>query len=79
MPTKSFQFKLLDFAYIQYGNRKVVSRILLNRFMVVYNHLVVVHTGPKANTNKTQTQADLRGSPKPGTSTEAADCILMEE
>jgi hypothetical protein len=39
----------------------------------------VVHTGPKANTNKTQTQADLRGSPKPGTSTEAADCILMEE
>ena len=24
-------------------------------------------------------QADLRGSPKPGTSTEAADCILMEE
>ena len=24
-------------------------------------------------------QADLRGSPKPGTSTEAADCILLEE
>ena len=24
-------------------------------------------------------QTDLRGSPKPGTSTEAADCILMEE
>jgi hypothetical protein len=39
----------------------------------------VAHTGPKVNTNKTQTQADLRGSPKPGTSTEAADCILMEE
>lgn len=39
----------------------------------------VAHTGLKANTNKTQTQADLRGSPKPGTSTEAADCILMEE
>jgi len=39
----------------------------------------VAHTGPKANTNKTQTQADLRGSPKPGTSTEATDCILMEE
>ena len=24
-------------------------------------------------------QADLRGSPKPGTSTETADCILLEE
>ena len=24
-------------------------------------------------------QADLRGSPKPGTSTEATDCILLEE
>ena len=24
-------------------------------------------------------QTDLRGSPKPGTSTEAADCILLEE
>jgi hypothetical protein len=39
----------------------------------------VAHTGPKANTNKTQTQADLRCFPKPGTSTEAADCILMEK
>jgi hypothetical protein len=40
---------------------------------------VVVHTGSKANTKKNTKQADLRGSPKPGTSTEAADCILLEE
>ncbi|XP_011006848.1 PREDICTED: ankyrin-3-like [Populus euphratica] len=40
--------------------------------------LSVVHSGPKANTNKTQT-TDLRGSPKSGTSMEAADCILLEE
>ena len=39
----------------------------------------VVHTGPKANTNKKHKQANLRGSPKPGTSTETADCILLEE
>jgi hypothetical protein len=38
-----------------------------------------VHIGPKANTNKIQKQADLRGSPQPGTSTEVADCILLEE
>jgi len=38
-----------------------------------------VHTGPKANTNKKHKQADLRGSPKTGTSMEAADCILLEE
>jgi len=41
--------------------------------------LSVVHTGLKANINKKHKQADLRGSPKPGTSTEAADCILLEE
>ena len=41
--------------------------------------LSVVHTGLKANTNKKHKQADLRGSPKSGTSTEAADCILLEE
>jgi len=38
----------------------------------------VVHTGLKANTNKIQTSR-FTWFPKPGTSTEAADCILLEE
>ena len=40
--------------------------------------IFVVHTGPKANTKITQTSR-FTWFPKPGTSTEAADCILMEE
>jgi len=39
---------------------------------------IVVHTGPKANTNKTQTSR-FTWFPKSGTFTEATDCILLEE
>jgi len=50
-----------------------ISQLLFDRVLCV---LCILY---RKQTQIKHKQADLRGSPKPGTSTEAADCILMEE
>jgi hypothetical protein len=59
-------------AIIKFSSRKNTDLSLLKK-------LVVLCILDRKQTQIKHKQADLRGSPKPGTPTEVADCILLEE